>query len=67
MFKSKKAKKLEQKLDFIDCYLNACITAKEKELKIYEKDLGKDSFLYKVTSGELFELKFMKNTFENWD
>lgn len=67
MFKSKKVKKLEQKLVFIDDYLNICITTKEAELKIYEKNLGKDSFLYKITSDEIFELKFMKNAFENWD
>ena len=67
MFKSKNVKKLEQKLDFINCYLNTCIRSKENELKIYEKDSGKDSFLYKITSDEIFELKFMKNAFENWD
>lgn len=67
MFKSKKAKKLEQKLDFIDSYLNNCIRYKKKELETYEKNLGKDSILYKVARSELFELKFMKNTFENFE
>lgn len=70
MFKSKKAKKLEQKLDFIDSYLNTCIRYKKKELETYEKDLGKDSILYKVARSGLFELKFMKDAFdnfENWD
>lgn len=67
MFKSKKTKKLEQKLDFIDSYLNISIRYKEIELKTYEKNLGKDSYLCKVARDELSDLKFMKNTFENWD
>lgn len=67
MFKSKKTKKLEQKLDFIDSYLNTSIRHKEIELKTYEKNLGKDSYLCQVARDELSDLKFMKNTFENWD
>ena len=67
MFKFKKVKKLEQKLDSMDRYLNKLIMMSEDELKTYEKHLGKESDTYQWNHGYLSALKHVKEAFENWE
>lgn len=67
MFKTKRVKELEQKLDFMEKCLDHLTELSEDQLKNDEELNGEDSISYYWDRGYLAALENIKWAFENWE